>query len=370
MDGGWRGPAGQAANEPAAALRAFCPSLATAAPMNILLAFRSCCCCLLLALSSTVSAATEPHPGAHDFLRELKTETQANRASYHRWQKLLAAAKFQPAILTAISKPAEVTKTWQQYRPIFLTEKRLRDGIAFWTENRALLASISANTGVAPEIIVAIIGVETSYGRVTGNYRVLDALTTLAFYYPPRAAFFRQELKTLLRQPSTRFPMALGEVTGSYAGAMGWGQFMPSSYAEYARDQDGDGRIDLWNSVADIIASVANYFVAHGWASQAPVAELATVAADAVLPDLRGTEALHTVASLAASGYQSSQPLPPDLPATLVQLEGVNGNETWITHQNFYVITRYNRSPMYAMAVFQLSQQLAAAMTSPSAVAP
>lgn len=324
-------------------------------------------CGSLLLAGTAVVAAAEPHPGVNDFLHELKAETHADRASTQRWKKLLAGAEFQPAIIAAISKPAEASKTWQQYRAIFLTEKRLQDGVAFWTENRALLASISAETGVAPAIIVAIIGVETSYGRVTGSYRVLDALTTLAFYYPPRAAFFRKELKVLLRQPSTRFPSPLDEITGSYAGAMGWSQFMPSSYAEYGRDQDGDGRVDLWHSLPDIIASVANYFVVHGWVSQAPIAELATVADAAVLPELRGSEPVHTVATLAASGYQSSLPLDPNLPATLVQLAGANGSETWITHQNFYVITRYNRSPMYAMAVFQLSQQLAAVIATPTA---
>ncbi len=306
-------------------------------------------------------AAKETHPGQRALLRELATETKADRATRAHWKKLLDGAQYQQSIISAISRPAEATKPWRDYRPIFLTDQRLRDGLTFWNENRELLQKVAAETGVPAEIIVAIIGVETSYGRITGKYKVLDALTTLALYYPPRAPFFRGELKQFLRLPGERFPISVAKVTGSYAGAMGWGQFMPTSYANWARDYDGDGKIDLWNSRADIIASIANYFVQHGWQSGQPVAEPATAKPDAVLPEIRATETLHTLKALSEDGYTvAAKGLDPALPSTLLVLEGNAGTEHWITYQNFYVISRYNRSPMYSLAVYQLSQQLAA----------
>lgn len=314
--------------------------------------------CLLIVAS--LAEARETHPGQRALLKELAAETQAGRSTREAWKNLLDQAKYQQSIIDAISRPAEATKPWRDYRPIFLTEQRLRDGLLFWRENRELLQKVAGETGVPVEIIVAIIGVETSYGRITGKYKVLDALTTLALYYPPRAPFFRGELKQFLRLPSERFPIAPAEVTGSYAGAMGWGQFMPTSYANWARDYDADGKIDLWASRPDIIASVANYFVQHGWQPGKPVAERAVARADALRPEIRATETLHTVQSLADAGYTLAEHLDPTLPSTLLVLDGAKGTEHWITHQNFYVISRYNRSPMYSLAVYQLSQQLAA----------
>ncbi len=314
-------------------------------------------CALLIA---PFAEARETHPGQRAFLKELAAETDADRATRAEWKALLDNAKYQQSIIDAISRPAEATKPWRDYRKIFISDLRLNGGLKFWAENRQLLEKVASETGVPAEIIVAIIGVETSYGRITGKYKVIDALTTLALYYPPRAPFFRGELKQFLRLPGARFPIAPAEVTGSYAGAMGWGQFMPTSYAKWARDYDADGKIDLWNSRPDIIASVANYFVEHGWKAGAPVAELAAARADAKLPEIRSTETLHTVKSLADRGYVLAEKLDPALPSTLLVLEGADGTEHWITHQNFYVISRYNRSPMYSLAVYQLSQQLAA----------
>jgi membrane-bound lytic murein transglycosylase B len=322
---------------------------------------------LLAALAAAPLAAKETHPGQRALLRELAEETGADRETRAHWKALLDGAQYQQSIINAISKPAEATKPWRDYRPIFVTEQRLRDGLKFWKENRALLDRVSNDTGVPAEIIVAIIGVETSYGRITGKYKVIDALTTLALYYPPRAPFFRGELKQFLRLPGERFPISAAEVTGSYAGAMGWGQFMPTSYAKWARDDDGDGRIDLWNSRGDIIASVANYFVAHGWQKGQPVAGRAIAREGAELPEIRATETLHTLQSLRERGFVPTiDGLPPELPSTLLVLEGSAGTEHWITHQNFYVISRYNRSPMYSMAVHQLSLQLAAGITEPA----
>ncbi len=314
-------------------------------------------------LLSAAASAGETHPGQRALLRELAEETGADRATRAEWKALLDSAQYQQSVIDAISRPAEATKAWRDYQKIFLTEQRLRDGLKFWQENQILLDQVSTETGVPAELIVAIIGVETSYGRITGKYKVIDALTTLGLYYPPRAPFFRGELKQFLRLPAERFPLGRDQVTGSYAGAMGWGQFMPTSFANWARDYDADGKIDLWNSRADIIASVANYFVQHGWVAGAPVTDRAERRADAELPELRATETLHTVQSLADRGFSTANQREPERPATLLVLEGAAGSEHWITYQNFYVISRYNRSPMYSMAVHQLAQQLAAGQT-------
>ena len=180
-------------------------------------------CCLVAATPLVSAKKAEPHPGANALLRELRAETRADRATVQRWRELLADAKFQQSIITAISRPAEKTRPWKDYRPIFMTDKRRDDGIAFYRENRALLDAVSRDTGVPAEIIVAIIGVETSYGRITGSYRVLDALATLAFHYEPRAPFFRGELKQFLQldgqlplpRPPRALPLSPGTVTAT-----------------------------------------------------------------------------------------------------------------------------------------------------------
>ena len=279
----------------------------------------------------------------------------------------LAGAKVQQSILDAIARPAEKTKPWKDYRPIFLTDKRIADGVAFYAANRELLERIGAEYGVPPAVIVAIIGVETSYGRITGKYRVLDALATLAFHYPPRAPFFRGELKQLFLLGDAHLAYPLDELRGSYAGAMGWGQFMPTSVAKWARDEDGDGQIDLWNSLPDIAASVANYFAAHGWQSGAPVAVRAQAAADAQALEPKGFEPAWSVQQMEAWGYAPYERVDAATSASLLKLDGERGAEHWLTFKNFYVITRYNRSPMYAMAVWQLAREIA---TGAAAAAP
>lgn len=269
----------------------------------------------------------------------------------------LAGAVYQQSIIDAITRPAE-TKPWHSYRPIFLTDARIADGKAFMQQHADTLARVQQQTGVPAALIVAIIGVETNYGRNTGRYRVLDALYTLAFHYPPRQAFFRAELGQLfaLARDESLDPTTL---TGSYAGAMGWGQFMPSSYRNFARDGDGDGRRDLFASMPDVFASIANYFVAHGWEPGNPVA-VPAIAADGAQPPVAATAppAGH-LAVLGAQGFRPAVALGRDLPASVLALDGEHGAEYWITFQNFYAITRYNRSPMYAMAVYQLSQAIA-----------
>jgi membrane-bound lytic murein transglycosylase B len=269
----------------------------------------------------------------------------------------LDQARYQQSIINAITRPAE-GKPWRDYRPIFLTDKRIAEGRAFLAQHRDELARIQASTGVPPEYVTAIIGVETFYGGNTGSYRVLDALYTLGFFYPKREEFFRAELGQLFALAREE-KLDLATLRGSYAGAMGWGQFIPSSYRNYAVDGDGDGRRDLVNSPRDSMASVANYFKAHGWQAGQPVVARAHSALGAApfVPDT--PEAKYTLADLAARGYPAAEPVP-DLPATLITLEGAQGPEYWLGFNNFYVITRYNRSPLYAMAVHQLAQAIAA----------
>jgi membrane-bound lytic murein transglycosylase B len=312
--------------------------------------------------TKTPPAAVKKHPGQDEFVREVMDEARKVRPELKRAhvEAILADAKYQQSIIDAMTRPAE-GKPWHAYRPIFMTEKRIADGAAFYRENAKVLDPIAKQYGVPPEMIVAIIGVETNYGRITGKYRVVDALATLAFYYPARAPFFRAQLRQLLLLPEKEFPLPLNELTGSYAGAMGWGQFMPTSLANFGRDQDGDGRIDLWNSRPDVFASVANYFIGHGWATGQPVVTEVAVAEDARKLTPSGYEPIYSVGQLGEWGYRAPRGVDPNLQATLLRLDAEKGDEFWITHQNFFVITRYNRSPLYAMAVHQLADAIAAA---------
>jgi len=319
-----------------------------------------------------LDAPTESHPGARAFAAELARDPLAIEQGLSEAAILatLDQARYQQTIIDAISRPAE-SKAWKDYRPIFLTDKRINDGVAFYRAHTELLQRLEKEFGVPASIIVTIIGVETSYGRITGKYRVLDALTTLAFYYPARAPFFQGELKQLFLLHGTRFPYATTELMGSYAGAMGWGQFMPSSIAKFARDEDSDGKIDLWNSISDICASVANYFTAHGWQTGGPVAVRANVDKNARAITPSTLEPVYPLAQLEEWGYHlGSNPdgakLDSQTPVTLLQLEGAQGTEFWIVFQNFYVISRYNRSPLYSMAVLQLSEAITQALSKPA----
>jgi len=276
---------------------------------------------------------------------------------------VLEEAEFQQSIVDAISRPAE-GKPWHEYRKIFLTDKRIDEGVAFWNEHRDLIAAASKKFGVDEDVIVAIIGVETFYGRITGNYRTIDALVTLGFYYPQnlksdRSAFFSKELLQFLQLASEE-GLPATEITGSYAGAMGMGQFMPSSYLEYAVDFDEDGHRDLWSSTDDAVGSVANYLKRHGWQLGQPVAVRmqASEGADFESLDESSYKPSLTVAEWKAKGFTPSVEVPLDAPAAVLKLEEADRNGYWMVFNNFYVITRYNRSPRYAMAVFDLSQEI------------
>jgi membrane-bound lytic murein transglycosylase B len=270
---------------------------------------------------------------------------------------LLQDAEFQQGIIDAISKPAE-SKPWYLYRPIMLTRERIEGGVEFWNANAAALARAEAQYGVPPEVVTAIIGVETKYGRNTGRHRVLDALVTLAFGYPKRAAFFRSELENFLLMAREEH-LDARDLKGSYAGAMGRAQFMPSSFRNFAVDFDGDGRRDLWSNDADAIGSVASYLARNGWHRGEPVA----FPADGAGPDVRrfveaGVKPAYTLGDMAAAGVRTPAGLTRGTPASLIELETEDGSEYWLGMFNFYVITRYNRSTLYAMAVHQLSREI------------
>jgi len=283
----------------------------------------------------------------------------------------LKSATIDQSILDAIARPAERVVPWYEYRAIFVNEARIAAGTRFWTEHAGTIQSISERYGVAPEMLVAIIGVETYFGQRTGKYRVLDSLATLAFAYPPRSKFFSGELEQFLlltREEGLdpRTPM------GSYAGAMGAGQFIPSSFRTYAVDADGDGKRDIWNDWADILGSIANYFKKSGWQTGEPVADPATRSVDWKGPEpSNALELAETVGSLEKQGYVFSTSEPTDAPAAAFALEAsASSSEFWIGYHNFKVITRYNRSPKYALAAHQLGQAIRssyAATASPNA---
>ena len=281
----------------------------------------------------------------------------AGTTSYKKRQlrKLLKAAQSQPAIIEAMDRPAEKAKPWFEYRPIFVTERRIREGVDFWAAHRQALDQASVRSGVAPEYLAAILGVETYYGRLTGSYRVLDALATLASDHPARAKFFRDELEQylLLTRDANLNPLS---VKGSYAGAMGAPQFMPSNYRRYAVDADADGHIDLWANWPDVCASVGNYLKEHGWNTGEPVLSEASVDADKAT-DLEGRKLAlsETVASLRLKGVNFDSSLPAEAPALLIAADGTDGIQWRVGYNNFYVITRYNHSALYAMAVFELA---------------
>ncbi|MGH8125119.1 MAG: lytic murein transglycosylase B [Rhodanobacteraceae bacterium] len=314
--------------------------------------------------TAATTAETAANPGQAELVREVSAATGKSPAALNA---LLDSAVVQQGILDAISRPAE-SKPWSQYRPIFLNPERIGQGVSFYQRHRALLKQVSKQYGVPPQIIVAIIGVETNYGANTGSYRVLDALATLAFHYPPRAKYFRGELKTLLELPGDKLPGPIPGIYGSYAGAQGLAQFMPSSIRDFAVDADGDGHINLDASLPDAFASIANYFRAHGWQTGAPIAVQADPSANATKPPAyKNAMPATPLEQFSSDGYAPTAAEDPGLPANLLTLDGDDGPEYWLTFRNFYVITRYNHSPLYAMAVTQLASAIAGDATGVSA---
>jgi membrane-bound lytic murein transglycosylase B len=313
---------------------------------------------LAIALQAPLAALAtidlEQRPDIQDFIADI---AQKHRFSVEELRGWLSSAQLRDEIVTAITRPAEA-KPWFEYRQIFLTPERINGGAAFMKENAKNLARAEAQFGVPKNIITAIIGVETRYGNHQGRYPVIDALSTLAFDYPPRAKFFRAELENyLLMSREERFdPLTL---TGSYAGAMGQPQFMPSSFRAYAVDFSGDGKKDLWNNAADAIGSVGNYLAKHGWQRGAKVTMPARIKGSGY-KDLveTGLKTRYKLSEMKAKGVTPKYPLPATEEAILVELQQRSGPEYWIGLNNFYVITRYNRSNHYAMAVWRLAEEI------------
>ncbi len=293
-----------------------------------------------LCMASTLATAQVDLKQVDDFIQSVATEHQLDP----QWvRNILSQANHQQGIIDAMNKPAERTLKWFEYRKIFMTDKRIKEGVEFWQEHQKVLDEVSTKTGVPTEVIVAIIGVETFYGRIKGNHKVLDALYTLAFDYPKRSKFFTKELKhfLLLAQENHIKPL---EAKGSYAGAMGYGQFMPSSYRHYAVDYETDNVIDLLNNPQDAIASVANYLKKHKWQPGGQV----LVATEKPSVDMKFNQLKPHL-----TDHKSQQKY------TVLALDvAEDQKQYWQGFQNFYVISRYNHSHMYVTAVFQLSEAI------------
>jgi membrane-bound lytic murein transglycosylase B len=313
-------------------------------------------------LSACTSNAAAPgasgyaaSPAAQAFIDEMVKEHGFDRDELI---VVFSQAQRREDILELMRKPAEKRLEWHEYRKIFLTQKRIDGGVAFWNNNAQLIEKAEKELGVDAQVMVAIIGVETRYGGNTGRHRVIDALSTLAFDYPPRSKFFRGELEQYLILAREE-DIDLLTAKGSYAGAMGYGQFIPSSYRNFAIDFDADGKRDLWNSPADIIGSVANYMKVHGWTLGTTVATRATVSGDAYQAVLKQGLKPHTrIGELRHAGIEPQTTVPDDSLAALIELQYADGPGYWLGLNNFYVITRYNHSPLYAMAVYQLSEEI------------
>lgn len=318
---------------------------------------------LHMACASTGGTDLVQRDDVRAFAREVSERNGLDEAEI---LAVLGRAQIQESIIAAMDRPAE-SKAWYQYRPIFLNEKRIADGAAFMREHAAKLAELEQKYGVPPEVLVAIVGVETGYGRNVGKYDVLDALVTLTFEYPRRAAYFRKELEQFLLLAREEH-VPVDTVKGSYAGAMGMPQFMPTSYRAWAVDGDGNGKRDLWGSTDDVLASVANYFVQHGWQRgssvivpvKLPETLLETPGKlEPMLNRGRDLAAKTTLGELRALGVEI--PITQgrdDLPLMLIPLQEEGGQRYMVGLPNFFVITRYNHSAHYALAVWELAQAI------------
>lgn len=314
------------------------------------------CAAILSAVPLSVAADYVERPEVREFIADMAARHGFEPAVL---ETLFAEVQQQEAVLRAITPKPVGVRSWQTYRNNFVNTTRIEEGVQFWQAHSAELERAEAQYGVPAEIIVAIIGVETLYGRRTGSFRVLDALTTLAFDYPRRADYFRSELEQLLlyARESNRPP---GDLYGSYAGAIGIPQFMPGSIRRFAVDFDGDGQRDLSGSVADAVGSVASFLVMHGWR---PGEAIAT---PAYLTDQRATELIdggvlpdRPAGALRAAGVHFDANIPDDAEAVLIELDSVDAPSKYLVGlQNFYVITRYNRSSFYATAVWELAEAI------------
>ncbi|MGV3740091.1 MAG: lytic murein transglycosylase B [Gammaproteobacteria bacterium] len=310
---------------------------------------------ILVAQATYADPALLHKKDAQDFVRYMVKHDHFNRRQV---QKILAEAKFQPQIIASMERPYE-KKNWDVYQSLFLTQERLNSGLVFWRNNQQVLQQVARKYGVPPEMIVAILGVETLYGKRQGDYRVLDALTTLAFYYPARAPYFKKELREFLLL-CREHKVSPTQYKGSYAGAMGKPQFMPSSYRTYAVDYRGRGRPDLMSKDQDVIISIANYFKQHGWKPQQMVVEKVRIPQrnlhNLVMNSKAPNYSLSQLLQAGIQPYAGKHAYPQK--AGILEFITDKGSEHWMAYPNFYVITRYNTSPQYALVVYLLAKSL------------
>lgn len=307
---------------------------------------------LSLMIGSFAQAEIKDRVAVDKFINKMVEEHQFEQAEL---AVLFDSVELQPKIIEAMTRPAE-GMPWYKYRKIFMRDSRIQGGVKFWQDNQQSLAKMQQVHGIPAEIIVAILGVETLYGERTGGHRVIDALATLGFDYPKRSKFFLSELENflILCREEKMNPL---EPVGSYAGAMGMPQFMPSSYRHFAADYEGDDKRDIWNNTADAIASVANYFAKHHWQAGKDIAFAVTATGDQYKQALsKGLKLDINAAELRALHVQLPETIADGELLKLLSFEQENGDDLWVGLENFYVITRYNHSPLYALAVFQLSQ--------------
>jgi membrane-bound lytic murein transglycosylase B len=312
----------------------------------------------MLAQSGHLHAASiAPDSDVAVFIEQFAAEHNFDRRKLERW---FGQARVQHGILKAIANPT-TAQPWHVFRASHVNPARINGGLAYWQRYAAVLAKVAAETGVPEELLVATVGVESFYGRVIGTSKVFDALYTLAFNYPPRAERFRGELAEflLLTRELNTDPL---QIKGSYAGALGVPQFLPSSYRRYAVDIDGDGKRDLWNH-ADAIGSIANYYKSHGWLPGEPVLAQIEQSTDPISDEFkalveRGINPQTTVAAIKRAGGSPAYIVADDMKAAVFAAETDAGTRHWIGFNNFYVITRYNRSVNYALAVYELAQEL------------
>ncbi|MEP2026354.1 MAG: lytic murein transglycosylase B [Reichenbachiella sp.] len=313
---------------------------------------------VLISCISNDSYAQIDQSAVNDFIRNVAFQ---QKRPLKEVEAIINQAEYQSDIIEKMSRPAEKTMTWERYRNIFMKQERIEAGVDFWVTNEKVLNDVSTLTGVSIEAILGVIGVETYFGQRMGNYRVLDALYTLAFGYPRRSSFFKAELSKYLElcEKEGLDPLT---IKGSYAGAMGYGQFMPSSYLAYAKSYDSESGADLVNQADDAIASVANYLKVHRWEKGGLVAVEVKKSQNAASLAKQKVKPANSVDYYIQKGYEPKETINSSELASLQVMDKEDGSEEyWMTFKNFYVITRYNHSPLYALAVFQLGEAIKSA---------
>ena len=319
--------------------------------------FRTTCRLLLIGLigvSAVQANSLIDHPLSSEVIDTLVSEHQFDRAAM---ESLFAEGEYLERNVESLANPAERTQAYHQYRPMFITDAMIENGQRFMVEQATWLAKAEAQTGVPPEVISAIIGVETRYGGFLGQHRTFDALGTLAVTEGRRANYFQRELINFMGISRDQ-GFSPRSVNGSYAGAMGYPQFMPSSYLAYAVDLDEDGDIDIWNDPIDAIGSVANYLGEHGWRRGQLVATRAHVSGDYQNVKMNSFDRDQDLVDVRRHGWEPIEALSDDAQVHPIRLDGDQGAEFWLGYRNFWIISRYNRSIVYTMAVYQLSQEL------------